>query len=65
MIHIQFIINLIMIFLLVMESNGTVGDSWDRYYVRVLEMEESCKIIEQALDQLPEGDVNFCNSKKN
>jgi len=36
---------------------GTIGDSWDRYYVRVLEMEESLKIIEQALDQLPDGDV--------
>ena len=32
---------------------GTVGDCWDRYYVRVLEMSESLKIIEQALDQLP------------
>lgn len=36
---------------------GTVGDCWDRYWVRVLEMGESLKIIEQALDQLPEGDV--------
>ncbi|MBN1302342.1 MAG: NADH-quinone oxidoreductase subunit D [Melioribacteraceae bacterium] len=37
---------------------GTVGDCWDRYYVRVLEMEQSLRIIEQALDQLPEGDIN-------
>jgi NADH-quinone oxidoreductase subunit D len=36
---------------------GTVGDSWDRYYVRILELEESLKIIEQAVDQIPEGDV--------
>ncbi len=36
---------------------GTVGDCWDRYIVRVHEMEESLKIIEQALDSLPEGDV--------
>jgi len=43
---------------------GTVGDSWDRYYVRVLEMEESCKIIEQALDQLPEGDVQSAMPKR-
>ena len=43
---------------------GTVGDSWDRYYVRVLEMEESCKIIEQALDQLPEGDVQSAIPKR-
>ncbi|MFQ6616787.1 MAG: NADH-quinone oxidoreductase subunit D, partial [Fidelibacterota bacterium] len=38
---------------------GTVGDCWDRYYVRVREMEESAKIVRQALDQLPrEGDVH-------
>ena len=43
---------------------GTVGDSWDRYYVRVLEMEESCKIVEQALDQLPEGDVQSAIPKR-
>jgi NADH-quinone oxidoreductase subunit D len=36
---------------------GTVGDCWDRYMVRVREMEQSLNIIEQALDQLPEGDV--------
>ncbi|MGQ9642450.1 MAG: NADH-quinone oxidoreductase subunit D [Ignavibacterium sp.] len=43
---------------------GTVGDSWDRYYVRVREMEESLKIIEQALDQLPEGDVTSAIPKR-
>ncbi|MFT4032785.1 MAG: NADH-quinone oxidoreductase subunit D [Siphonobacter sp.] len=31
---------------------GTVGDCWDRNYVRVLECWESLKIIEQCLDQL-------------
>ena len=36
---------------------GTVGDSWDRYYVRVLEMEQSLIILEQALEQIPDGDV--------
>lgn len=44
--------------------NGTVGDSWDRYFVRVLEMEESLKIIEQALEQLPEGDVSSAIPKR-
>ncbi len=34
---------------------GTNGDALDRYYVRMEEMEQSCRIIEQALDQLPEG----------
>lgn len=34
-----------------------VGDSWNRYYVRVLELRQSVRIIRQALDMLPEGDV--------
>jgi len=33
-------------------AKGTVGDSWDRYFVRVQEMFESVKIIEQAAKQL-------------
>ncbi len=34
---------------------GTVGDGHDRYRVRVQEMRESVRIVEQALDGLPEG----------
>jgi NADH-quinone oxidoreductase subunit D len=34
---------------------GTVGDGWDRFRVRMAEMRESLRIIEQALDGLPEG----------
>jgi NADH-quinone oxidoreductase subunit D len=34
---------------------GTVGDNYDRFRVRVEEMRESLRIIEQALDGLPEG----------
>jgi NADH-quinone oxidoreductase subunit D len=34
---------------------GTVGDNYDRYRVRLAELYESTKIIEQALDGLPEG----------
>jgi len=41
----------------VTEEWGTVGDSWDRYYVRVLEMEQSLRIIKQAVEQIPDGDV--------
>ena len=36
---------------------GQVGDSWDRYFVRVLEMVQSARIVRQALDQMPPGDV--------
>lgn len=44
---------------------GTVGDCWDRNIVRFREMEESCKIIEQALKQMPmEGDVREKLPKK-
>ncbi|MQA73048.1 MAG: NADH-quinone oxidoreductase subunit D [Solirubrobacterales bacterium] len=34
---------------------GTVGDGYDRYRVRLQEMRESVRIIEQCLDGLPEG----------
>ncbi len=34
---------------------GTVGDNYDRYRVRMAEMVESVRIIDQALDGLPEG----------
>jgi len=43
---------------------GTVGDCWDRYWVRVREMEESVKIIEQALQSFPEGDINSAIPKR-
>ena len=35
---------------------GTVGDSWDRTWVRVREIHESMKIIDQCLDRL-QGDL--------
>jgi NADH-quinone oxidoreductase subunit D len=34
---------------------GTIGDNYDRYRVRMAEMRESLKIVEQGLDGLPEG----------
>ena len=43
---------------------GTVGDCWDRYNVRVLEMKESVKIIRQACEGMPEGDVHKARPKK-
>lgn len=36
---------------------GPVGSCWDRYYVRVREMEQSINLSRQALARLPEGDV--------
>jgi NADH-quinone oxidoreductase subunit D len=35
---------------------GQNGDSWDRYKVRLDEIRQSLRIIEQAVDGLPEGD---------
>ena len=32
---------------------GVLGDSWSRYYVRVLEMEQSARIVKQALEGIP------------
>lgn len=34
---------------------GKKGDVYDRFLVRIAEMKESCKIIRQAIDGLPEG----------
>ena len=36
---------------------STGGDCWARYEVRLIEMRESVKIIQQALDGMPEGPV--------
>jgi NADH-quinone oxidoreductase subunit D len=43
---------------------GSVGDTFDRYYVRMQEMEQSCRIIEQALDKIPGGPVRAENVPK-
>jgi NADH-quinone oxidoreductase subunit D len=36
---------------------GVPGDAYDRYYVRVLEMLESSKIVRQALQTMPDGEI--------
>ncbi len=36
---------------------GTNGDNWDRYQVRFHEIIESAKIIRQAIDNLPDGEI--------
>ena len=43
---------------------GTVGDCWDRYWVRLREIDESVKILRQAIAQLPDGDVHEARPKK-
>jgi NADH-quinone oxidoreductase subunit D len=42
---------------------GTIGDHYDRYKVRLCEMRESLRIVEQALDGLPEGPYITDNRK--
>jgi NADH-quinone oxidoreductase subunit D len=36
---------------------GTVGDCFDRYVVRMREMQQSCRILRQCFEQIPEGPV--------
>ncbi|HOW58106.1 MAG TPA: NADH-quinone oxidoreductase subunit D [Candidatus Omnitrophota bacterium] len=40
---------------------GEKGDVYDRYFVRILEMRESLKILYQALNKIPQGE--FLNKK--
>jgi len=42
---------------------GTNGDSYDRYLIRVQEMRESLKIIQQCLNHIPEGNVKVDDYK--
>ncbi len=43
---------------------GSVGDCWDRYWVRMLEILQSIRIVRQCLDRLPEGDIKTKEVKK-
>ena len=42
---------------------GMHGDNYDRFKVRIEEVRESLKIVEQALDGLPEGPFITTNRK--
>ncbi|MCA9740614.1 NADH-quinone oxidoreductase subunit D [candidate division KSB1 bacterium] len=37
---------------------GENGDNFDRYLCRLEEIEQSCRIIEQALEKIPKGELN-------
>lgn len=42
---------------------GSVGDVYDRYQVRVEELRQSLRIVQQALDNIPDGPVRSDNRK--
>jgi NADH-quinone oxidoreductase subunit D len=42
---------------------GSVGDCFDRYLVRMEEMRQSVRILEQALDHLPSGPIHVQDPK--
>jgi len=42
---------------------GSEGDIYDRYLVRLEEMRQSVRILEQAMDNLPDGPVNVDDPK--
>jgi NADH dehydrogenase (ubiquinone) Fe-S protein 2 len=42
---------------------GTNGDCFDRYLIRIFEMKESIKLIEQCLNQMPLGSIKSSDHK--
>jgi NADH-quinone oxidoreductase subunit D len=46
------------------ETQGPLGSCWNRYMVRVWEIEQSIKILRQALAALPTGDVQEAIPKR-
>jgi NADH-quinone oxidoreductase subunit D len=42
---------------------GTAGDVYDRFLVRMEEMRQSVRILEQAIERLPDGPVNVADSR--
>ena len=42
---------------------GSAGDVYDRYLVRMEEMRQSVRILEQAIDRLPDGPVNVSDAR--
>lgn len=42
---------------------GDRGDAFDRYWVRMIEIQESIKMVQQCMDKMPEGSVNVDDPK--
>jgi len=42
---------------------GKNGDCYDRYLIRIAEMRESINILNQCLNQIPEGEIKVTNFK--
>ncbi len=42
---------------------GEVGDSYDRYLIRIEEMKQSARILQQALGRVPEGPISVDDMK--
>jgi NADH-quinone oxidoreductase subunit D len=42
---------------------GKTGDCYDRYLVRMEEMRQSCRIMKQAIENMPEGPVMIPDHK--
>lgn len=43
--------------------SGTNGDCYDRYLIRLFEMKQSIKIIEQCIDNIPTGPIKSSDNK--
>jgi NADH-quinone oxidoreductase subunit D len=43
---------------------GSAGDCYDRYFVRLEEMRQSVRILEQLLDRIPDGPINVADPKQ-